>query len=228
VELWYRFQNPHYQRHNARRLEHLATLGLVAGGERVLETGAGIGDLSTFFIDRGCRVTITEPRPESLAILRWRYPANDVRALDLDAPDPAFTGRFEVVFCYGTLYHLSQPEAALEWMAARCDRMLLLETCVLPGDDERIASFAEEPVAAENSVSGRGCRPTRRWLQTRLARAFPHVYLPTTQPSHEEFPVDWTAPPANPFLCRAVFVASRVPLERPGLTTELPRSQTRV
>ncbi len=54
------FLSYHYQRHNQRRLEHLATLGLSIAGSTVLEVGAGIGDHTSFFLDRGCHVVCTE------------------------------------------------------------------------------------------------------------------------------------------------------------------------
>ena len=37
------FRNPHYQRHNRRRQEHLASLDLDLRGKTVLELGAGLG-----------------------------------------------------------------------------------------------------------------------------------------------------------------------------------------
>ena len=61
-----------YIRHNARRLEHLASLHLDLRHKSVLELGAGIGDHSSFYLDRGCRVTAVEPRPENVAVLRER------------------------------------------------------------------------------------------------------------------------------------------------------------
>lgn len=51
------------------------------------------------------------------------------------------------------------------------------------------------------------------------------VYAPLTQPAHEEFPLDWTAPRQPGTLSRAVFIASRQPLDHPLLTTELPDRQ---
>ncbi len=43
------FATDDYRRHNSRRLEHLATLGLDLAGRKVLEVGAGIGDHTSFF-----------------------------------------------------------------------------------------------------------------------------------------------------------------------------------
>src|ERR1700682_5619401 len=56
------FHSSSYLRHNASRQEHLATLGLDLNNKSVLEVGAGIGDHTTFFLDRGCEVLCTAPR----------------------------------------------------------------------------------------------------------------------------------------------------------------------
>lgn len=87
---------------NRARLDHLAGLGLVVDGRSVLEVGAGVGHLSRFFLDRGCRLVTTEARPENVAELQRRYP--DVKSEVADVEDSlAALGRFEIVFCYGLL-----------------------------------------------------------------------------------------------------------------------------
>ena len=220
------FQSDEYLRHNARRLEHLATLGLPIEGHTVLEVGAGIGDHTSFFVDRGCTVTTSDGRPENVAILRRRYPDLDVRLLDLDNPDPAIPAA-EVVYCYGTLYHLSRPEPALEFLAERCTELLLLETCVSLGTDDRLELVGEPRHKPSQALSGTGCRPTRTWIERRLAALFPHVYLPLTQPAHPEFPTDWTTDGTAGVLTRAIFIASREPLDNALLTTDLPQYQRR-
>jgi hypothetical protein len=147
--------------------------------------------------------------------------------LDLDDPDPAFVQPAEVVYCYGTLYHLRRPAEALAYLAERCDSLLLLETCVAFGEDERLEFVKEWRGNPSHSVSGTGCRPTRLWVRRRLERQFEHVYVPVTQPWHPEFPVDWTAEPSPGLLVRAVFVASRTPLDNPILSCEIPHFQRR-
>ena len=193
----------------------------------MLEVAAGIGDHTTFFLDRGCTVVSTEGRAENLAMLRQRYPSLDVRQLDLDSP--VDLGRsFDIVYCYGTLYHLHRPAEALAFMAGCCRRMILLETCVSYGDQRAINLVDEAAVDPTQSVVGRGCRPTRPWVYHELRRLFEHVYTPRTQPNHEEFPLDWTKPPESPgALTRSVFIASRQPLENPILSEELLMQQVR-
>src|SRR6266536_3069634 len=100
-----------------RNQEHLASLGIPVAGSSVLEVGAGIGDHSHYFLDRGCRTTITEARQENLRLLRQRYPSADVRRLDLEDPVTLPGAPFDVVYCYGTLYHLSRPAPAIRYLS---------------------------------------------------------------------------------------------------------------
>jgi len=214
-------------RHNARRLEHLASLMLPVGGKSVLEVGAGIGDHTNYFLDRECQVTITEAREENLRHLRARFPESDVRHLDMEAP--SLDGQpFEIVYCYGLLYHLSDPDRAINFLAEKCSGMLLLETCISFGDTAEVRPMEESRRDPTQAFSGAGCRPTRRWLFDKLSSLFPYVYVPTTQPNHEEFPLDWTSPESNSNgPNRAVFVASRHPIVSDVLSTTLMDRQTR-
>jgi hypothetical protein len=233
------FHSNHYLRINQRRLEHLASLQLSLSHSRVLELGAGIGDLTTFFLDRDNEVTSVEARAENIECMRANvaayYGAYSSRApehhrivrLDLDKEDGKFLGQFEIVHCYGVLYHLREPLRLIHLMDATCQRLCLVETCVSFGAEAAINPTAEDVSLASQAFDGAGCRPTRAWIFDSLKSVFPHVYVPTTQPNHEEFPVDWTQRGPSGLLTRAVFVASRQPLCSPLLTDSLPDHQTR-
>lgn len=221
------FWSSHYVRHNQRRLEHLASLRLPIAGVSVLEVGAGIGDHTSFFLDRGCRVVPAEPRGDNLALLRKRYPGLRIEQLDLDDPGDDIRDRFEIVYCYGTLYHLQRPAEAIAFMSKHCSGMLLLETCVSRGDTEEINLVSELEEDQSQSIHGMGCRPTRPWVFNRLKEQFSYVYMPTTQPWHEEFPLRWDIAASPGVLTRSVFIASRTPLTVPGLVEEIPSVQVR-
>ncbi len=66
------FDKPIYDDLNRARMDHLASLGLDLAGASVLEVGAGVGRLTGFFLERGCRVTATDSREENLVELRRR------------------------------------------------------------------------------------------------------------------------------------------------------------
>jgi ubiquinone/menaquinone biosynthesis C-methylase UbiE len=221
------FLSYHYQRHNQRRLEHLASLGLNINGLTVLEVGAGIGDHTSFFLDRDCRIVTSDARPENIKFLRSRYPDVTILHLDLDSPPIAFDSVFDIVYCYGLLYHLKNPTRAIEFMANCCQRVLLLETCVSFGDEVLLNPCSENAANPAQAISGMGCRPTRRWVYNHLNTYFEFVYLPITQPNHEEFPIDWTSPPPNKMLTRSIFIASRQRIVNALLTQEIPMQQKR-
>jgi Methyltransferase domain len=223
------FLNERYQRHNRRRQEHLASLGLPIPGKSILELGAGIGDHTSFFLDRGCTVTVTDAREENVHYARARFPDVDVRVLDIECDLPPDIERYDVVYAYGLLYHLGDPASALIRMASVAREMLLLETCVSFGAGEYVHATKEEMRDPTQAAHGLGCRPTRAWVFNELARQFEHVYLTRTQPWHEEFPVLWNGPPPvnETGLFRSVFVAARHPLASSGLIDRLVDVQSR-
>lgn len=214
------FLEPNALAINEARLNHLASLNLAIENKSVLEVGAGIGLLTGFFEERGCRVTSTEARKGNIAENKRRHPGRRLARLNLEqAGDVEAFGKFDIVFCYGTLYHLAEPEPALEALS-RVSDMILLETCLSTGEDEASPKVPELHTVNQ-AYSGTGSRPTRAWVLARLKRFWGNGYISVTQPSHPDFPLDWSVPPTRP-LTRAIFVGSRTPLPNPLLTTEIP------
>ena len=222
------FDQANSLRINKARLEHLASLGLDLQNRSVLEVGAGIGSLTSFFEERGCRVVATEVREENVAENRARHPWRTVHQIDLNTPDGhSHLGSFEVIFCYGILYHLPHPELAIADLSRLCTELFLLETCVYPFDNGLINSVSEDVFAVDQSYQGAGCRPARDWIFSELSKHFPFVYVTSSQPDHLEYPTDWNSTPL-PQRSRSVFIASRRRLELPTLLAHLPASQTRL
>jgi SAM-dependent methyltransferase len=209
---------------NRARQQHLASLDLDLGGKKVLEVGAGIGLHTPFFLERGCEVTVTDGRAENVAEIARRLPTVRTAMVDLEADKSlGELGRFDIVYCYGLLYHLGNPERALARLAEVCDGMLLLETAVSPGNHDELL-FVRDPDYLNQAVSGVGCRPTRLWVLNRLRMLFGHAYIPHTQPDHVDVPFDWKQPPIQ-LMYRSIFVGSRAPLSQPTLADTVPMQQ---
>lgn len=220
------FTTPNYIAINKARLEHLASFKLDLAKKSVLEVGAGIGSLTKFFEDLECPILSTDSRPENIAEIAKRWPYRKLQVLDLNqTPDISFLGSFDVIFCYGTLYHLSRPEQALASLSSICREMILLETIVSPGNNMEI-NFVKESDSKTQAMSGTGSRPTRRWVMEMLRKYFGYSYITKTQPHHEDFDVCWCVPPYKKKNHRAVFLGSKAPLKNPLLSEEIPDHQT--
>ncbi len=219
-----------YTRHNHRRLEHLASLNLDIKGKSVLEVGAGTGDHSSFFYDRNCSLLITEARDENLTVIKRRLPQIhkvnkkvSCAKLDIDNPHQSIKQKFDIVYCYGLLYHLKNPAVAIKFMNEKCTDMLLLETQVSMGNKPAINQKEEPQSNPTQSFAGMGCRPTRIWVFNELKKYFKFVYLPTTQPNHNAFPTDWVV--GTRTQPRAIFVASRKEINNKLLVNYLIMNQ---
>ncbi len=220
------FLSAEAQRINAARQNHLATLGLPISGRRVLEVGAGIGLHTAFFEERMCDVLSTDGSAVNLAEIKRRFPGRETALLDLDdSGDITRLGTFDLVYCYGTLYHLSDPDGALARMASVCSGQVLLETIVALGQYPELHLVADPP-ADNQGIHGIGCRPTRSWVMDALKRHFGWAYTTVSQPNHPEFELDWTLTKSFGNM-RAIFVGSKVELRLRMLAEALPTKHAR-
>jgi hypothetical protein len=202
-------------------MEHLASLDLPIAGRSVLELGAGVGSLSPFFISHARTVLIVEGRSENIAVLQKRYdkshfPHVDILQMDLESTRRKAVDTYDIVFCYGLLYHMTDPIRLIEWIASHCSHYLILETCVSTTGGVNNVSEDEENIT--QSLNGVGCRPGRAWLFEELKKCFRHVYMPVTQPDHEQFPIDWEKTQDEPgVLTRSIYIASKAALDNDRL-----------
>lgn len=218
------FDLPHSTEIDTARLEHLASLGLNIRG-RVLEVGSGIGLLTHFFEERGCRIWSTEGRAENVFENLRRHPHRRGRVFLTDLAqeksharfDCFSTRPFEIVFCYGVLYHLSDPARCIASLASLHSGLFLLETYVNPRDNGKINPVKEDSKQADQSLRGDGCRPARDWIFTELRKHYKYVYLTVTQPRHWLYPLTW---PTGQKQAKAVFVASHTKLNVARLSTK--------
>jgi tRNA (mo5U34)-methyltransferase len=119
-------------------------------GKRVLDVGAWDGYWTFEALKRGAReVVAIDDFSDYLGSLKssdrraWQtfdfcrdaltYKEDRCRRLDMSVYDvsEALLGRFDVVFCFGVLYHLRHPLLALDRLAAVCDGEMYIESAIL-------------------------------------------------------------------------------------------------
>lgn len=117
-KIYHIFLEREYQRHTVARLAHLDSLNLPIRGKRVLEVGAGIGEHTLFYLHRECEVVVTDGRPELVQFIRNRL-AVTTHVLDVETELDKLTtlGTFDILHCYGLLYHIANPEEFLRHTA---------------------------------------------------------------------------------------------------------------
>jgi FkbM family methyltransferase len=208
---------------NEARLAHLDSLGLAIDGKTVLDVGCGVGHLAQFFAKRNCAVVCVDAREENIASLRSRYPslAAHAHVMNVESDPLDRLGRFDIVFCYGLLYHLENPLAALRNMASVCQDLLLLET-VVTDHPEPLLRLVDEPSETVNqAVATLAVRPSPAFVAMALNRVgFPFVYGTGTRPQHPDFRFEWESDldwSRAGHLLRCIFVASRRELDHPEL-----------
>jgi hypothetical protein len=219
------FVSSDYQQINVARLRHLSSLGLMLDNKSVLEFGAGIGDHTYFYLTRNCKVLPTDGRKELVDYISTRFNIpTQLIDVEKDLDNIKHLSVFDIIHCYGLLYHIKNPSEFLFSIKDKSD-ILLLETCVsldsLPEGEHLAEEDIDNPTQA---VSGIGCRPTRLWIYNKLKELYPYVYMPKTQPDHHQFPANWDGLKEINGYIRAVFVASKYELVSSQLSNKFVKN----
>jgi SAM-dependent methyltransferase len=205
---------------NDARLKCLADLGLPLERRSVLDVGCGVGHLSRFFVERGCRYVGVEGRAENVARMKELYPDAEAHVGDVQRDSLARHGRFDVALCFGLLYHLEDPVGALRNIAGACDDLLLLETMVCDSS-KSVLRLVDESKSFNQALAGLGCRPSPSFIVMALNRiGFDRIYTPKRPPRHEDFEIHWQddlARQRDGHDLRCMFIASRTPLSNDRL-----------
>jgi len=184
------FDRPEATFINAARITHLFSLGLPLAGKRVLEVGAGVGRLSLLLEAGGCVVTATEGRAENVTENIRRNPWRQGQAFCVDVMEPGGHRRFlpvDVILCYGLLYHLADPAAALRELGALAVPLIAVESQIIAGSGPALREHKDN-WDCDQSLDRRASHFTLDWLVEAIrAAGWPVVTVPRRQPDHPDF-----------------------------------------
>src|SRR5882672_11414568 len=152
-----------------------------------VDVGCGLGYFSAFLRARGLQVTAVDGRKENVDEASRRVPQVDFHTMNAEDPVLRDLGRFDLVLCFGLLYHLENPFLAIRHLHAMTSGLLLVESMVFPGTEPMMA-LVDEPQVEDQSLNRIAFYPTEACLIKMLYHAgFRNVYLLTKLPDHPDF-----------------------------------------
>jgi FkbM family methyltransferase len=152
-----------------------------------LDAGCGIGFFSETLRESGLQVHAFDGRAENVEEARKRFPQIPFEQGDIESSEIRRLGEFDLVLCFGLLYHLENPLRAIRHLRSLTGKVLLLESMCLPTDDLRFL-LREEPDSADQSLTDLAFYPSEGSITKMLLRAgFKYVYRIAALPDHDEF-----------------------------------------
>jgi hypothetical protein len=133
----------------------------------LLELGAGHGDFSQYFTQKGLVCTAAEGRPEHV---KWMQKNTEISSvIQFDAERPWLEHRkYDVVLHFGLLYHLEKPLENLNWCLDNIKfDIMFLETEVSNHDDPEFVLVLREE-GYDQGLANLGGRPTPAGIEAVL------------------------------------------------------------
>jgi FkbM family methyltransferase len=187
-------------------------LRLALGLANALDAGCGVGFFAQVLHECGLYVRGFDGRMENVMEARKRFPRIPFGQGDIEDPDVVRAGKFDLVLCFGLLYHLENPMLAIRHLRALTGKGLLIESMCVPGDQPGMM-LREEPAQEDQSLTEIALYPSEGCLVKMLYRAgFTSVYKIAVLPDHDDFRE--TTEHARR---RTVLFASVAPVHVPGL-----------
>jgi SAM-dependent methyltransferase len=154
---------------------------------KVIDVGCGIGHYSNVLHDLGCDVIGVDAREENVLEARRRFPHLAFKVADAEDPNLCESGMFDIVFCFGLLYHLENPFRTIRTLAAMASDILLVETMVYPSP-EPILVLMDEIEANDQAMKTVAYYPSELGvIKMMLQAGFVETYIPLELPAHPEF-----------------------------------------
>ncbi len=153
-----------------------------------LDVGCGaLGFFSRVLRDLGLEVKGLDARSENVAEARRRNPDIAFEVSNVESPGVLELGSFDLVLCFGLLYHLENPFVAIRHLYALTRKCLLIETQFAPYDSLHSALY-EEPREKNQSLNYIAMIPSEPSFVKMLYQAgFAGVYRAQRLPAYEEF-----------------------------------------
>lgn len=180
--------------------------------ETALDVGCGTGYFSQFLRDAEFQVSALDGRKENVEEAQRRVENVSFRQADAEDVSLATLGSFDLVLCFGLLYHLENPFRAIRNLFALTGKVLIIESMCVP-DESALLHLLDEGKLEDQGLNYVALVPSEGCLIKMIYRAgFPYVYHLRDLPDHEQFRAT-----AVRKRSRTVLVASRGELDMAAL-----------
>jgi FkbM family methyltransferase len=185
------FDSGHYLRHIEARGKLISRLAPALTSSLQLSTaldaGCGIGFFASLLKESGLDVRAFDGRQENIEEARARYPGIPFYQGDIEDSSIRNLGRFDLVLCFGLLYHLENPMRAIRNLRALTGKVLLLESMCVASQDAFML-LREEPRDESQSLTDLAFYASEGCLVKMLYRSgFKAVYRAASLPDHDDF-----------------------------------------
>lgn len=185
------FDQPLQSEYRIARIKFLerlvASWQSVLGLRTALDIGCGVGYFAATLRDLGLQVTAADGRADNVAEARRRHPGVDFHVADAEEQSLSTLGTFDLVLCFGLLYHLENPLRAMRNLRTLTGKVLLIESMCVP-EGRPFLFLMDEGEVEDQSLRAVSCYPTEGAIVKMSYRAgYPHVYRFRELPDHEEF-----------------------------------------
>jgi SAM-dependent methyltransferase len=180
--------------------------------KNALDIGCGVGYFSRYLRDLRIEVTGLDGRTDNIREAQRRHPDINFIIQDIEDLSVRKLGLFDLVFCFGLLYHLENPFLAIRNLHALTKNILMIESMICPSSNP-VARLIDEGNTEDQSLNYIALVPSESGLIKMLYRGgFPYVYLSDVMPDHEEFRQTYEF-----HRRRTILIAGKVPVNLPCL-----------
>lgn len=185
------FDLQHYELLNRARADVvralLGELGHSLNLRTALDVGSGLGYFSNFLHSLGMEVTALEGRVENASEAARRFPFIPFHIMNAEDPQIRSLGTFDLVLCFGLLYHLENPFLVIRQLHAITGSVLVLESMCVPSEVPTL-ELLDESNFDDQGLNYVGLYPSEPCLIKMLYRAgYGFVYRLRHPPADARF-----------------------------------------
>lgn len=154
----------------------------------ILELGGGHGHIGNEFFKMNAHVTTSDAREEHIAVAKSTYP--HLNTILIDGDNIQIPEKYDIIVHWGLLYHLKEIEHHIQYIAEKCN-VLLLETEVSDSENDSFFIKTNE-CGYDQAFNSIGIRPSPSYVEKILSKnGFQYVCILDSILNSDFHTYDW-------------------------------------